>query len=124
MATQFNLDFTQRLPPEAQARIADGMQQADDNANPYWRHIFDGCVLAAARRLPEVTSDDVLEEIEKLPNAPKTHNLVAIGPAMKRAYEMGILSATEKVLRSKRKEKKGNYHKVWKSNYFTKEKSS
>ncbi len=46
---QFALDFTQKLAPAAQERIADGMRQADENADCRWRHIFDGCVLAAAR---------------------------------------------------------------------------
>jgi len=114
---QYALDFTQKRPPDVQARIADGMKQADDNADIRWRQIIDGCVLAAARRLPELTSDDVLDEYEKLPNPPKTHSQVALGPVMDRAHRMGILIATERVIRSTRKIKHGNYHRAWKSRY-------
>lgn len=116
---QFALDFTEKqtLPPAAQARIQAGMQQADDNANERWKHIWDGCVLAAARRLHELTSDDVLEEFEKLKHAPGTHNLAAIGPAMKRAWKMGVLKPTDRVVRSTRPEKNGNRHNIWVSTY-------
>ena len=115
---QFALDFTAKLPAAAQARIADGMKLADDNAESRWKHIFDGCVLAAARKKPEITSDDVLAEIEALPNPPSTHNLAAIGPAMKRAAQMGILRRTDRFCRSSRPEKNGNLHAVWVSKYF------
>lgn len=118
MLNQFHLDFTEKLPAAVQERIANGMQQADDNADGRWKHIFDACVLAAARKKPEITSDDVLEEIENLPEAPSTHNLSAIGPAMKRAAEMGILKRTDRTVRSKRKLKNGNLHAVWISSYY------
>jgi hypothetical protein len=118
MALQFDLDFTQKLPAPVQERIAAGMQQADDNAETRWKHIFDACVLAAAKKKPEITSDDVLAEIEALPQAPSTHNLAAIGPAMKRAAEMGILAYTDRVKRSERPEKHGNRQNVWVSKYF------
>jgi hypothetical protein len=49
---QFALDFAQKLAPATQARIHDGMKQADENAETRWKHIFDGCVLAAARKKP------------------------------------------------------------------------
>jgi hypothetical protein len=114
---QPTLDFTQKLPPAVQERIAEGMQQADENANARWKHVWDGCVLAAARRLHELTSDDVLEEFEKLNHPPGTHNMSAIGPAMKRAWKMGILSPTDRVVRSLRKEKQGNRHNIWISKY-------
>jgi hypothetical protein len=117
---QFALDFTQKRPPQVQARIADGMQTADDNADERWKHIFDGCVLAAARKKSEITSDDVLAEIEALPDPPDTHNLAAIGPAMKRAQVMGVISYTDRVKRSERPEKHGNRQNVWLSNYWRK----
>lgn len=115
MATQFTLNFSSRLPVSAQL----GMQQADDNADGRWKHIFDACVLAAARKKPEITSDDVLAEIEALPNPPETHNLVAIGPAMRRACQMGVLRGTDRTKRSERPEKHGNRQNVWESKYFT-----
>lgn len=107
-ALQFALDFSQRLPATAQARIADGMQRADEHADERWKHIFDAAVLLAAQKHRELTSDEVLAEIERMPNAPATHNLAAIGPAMKRAAQMGILRRTERFCRSKRPEKNGN----------------
>ncbi len=111
---QFDLDFSGRIPVSAQI----GMAQADQNADERWKHIFDACVLAAARKKPEITSDDVLAEIEALPNPPDTHNLAAIGPAMMRAAKMGILKSTDRVTRSQRPNKHGNRHTVWQSNYF------
>lgn len=116
---QFALDFTAQLPAETQERIAEGMARVDQNADEKWKHIFDCCVLAAARRLPEITVDDVLDEMEKLPNAPSTHNLAAIGPAMKRAFEMGVLQRTDRVKRSRRGIKHGNRHNVWGSRCFS-----
>lgn len=115
---QFSLDFTQKLPPPVQERIHDGMQQADENASAQWKHFFDGCVLAAARKKAEITSDDVLAEVEALPNPPDTHNLAAIGPAMKRAATMGILAYTDRVKRSTRPEKHGNRQNVWISKVY------
>jgi hypothetical protein len=100
LTLQFALDFTQKLPASTQERIADGMRQADENADLRWRHIFDGCVLAAARKKSEITSDDVLAEIEALPDPPNTPNLAAIGPAIR-------------VKRSERPEKHGNRQNIW-----------
>lgn len=111
---QHEFNFSGKLPPSAEL----GMAQADENANQKWKHIWDACVLAAARRLFELTSDDVLEEFEKLNRPPGTHNLSAIGPAMRRAWKMGILKPTSRTVRSKRLEKNGNLHVVWISNYF------
>lgn len=115
---QFHLDFSQKVPPAIQERIRDGMRRADENADDRWKHVFDGCVLAAARKKREITSDDVLAELEALPGAPSTHNLAAIGPAMKRAAKMGILARTDRFVRSKAKQKNGNLHNVWLSNYY------
>lgn len=114
MTLQFALDFSKKLPPSAQA----GRAQADENANVYWKHVFDACVLAAAKKKTEVVSDDVLTEIESLPNPPKTHNLAAIGAAMSRACSMGILQGTDRVKRSERPEKHGNRQNVWISKYY------
>lgn len=106
-----------KLPPSAQA----GRQQSDENAREEWKHIFDCCVLAAARKKPEIVSDDVLAEVESLGHAPSTHNLSAIGAAMHRAYKMGVLSGTDRVKRSERVKKHGNRQNVWISNYYRKE---
>ena len=115
---QFGLDFSGKRPPEVQAKIAEGMQAADDHADGRWKHLFDACVLAAARKKPEITSDDVLAEIEALPDPPSTHNLAAIGPAMRRAQQMGIISYTDRVKRSERPTKHGNRQNLWLSNYY------
>lgn len=124
MSFQGTLDFSKQLPLETQVKIAEGMAQADANANEKWKHFYDGCVLAVAKRLEELTSDDVLEEMLKLHGeVPKTHNLAAIGPAMKRAKEMGVIAPTDRFMRSKRPEQNGNLHRIWTSNYFKKETS-
>ena len=115
---QFALNFTGKLPADAQESIANGMKQADGNADPNWKHIFDGCVLAVARRKSEFTSDDVLEEIAALHGAPTTHNLAAIGPAMKRAAHRGVIKRTDRHVRSKVAHKNGNLHAIWRSRFF------
>lgn len=114
MSSQFSLNFSGRLPASAQI----GMAQADANADDKWKHIFDACVLAAALKKQFITSDDVLAEIEKLPNPPSTHNLAAIGPAMKRAQAKGLISYTDRVKRSERPEKHGNRQNIWESNQW------
>lgn len=111
---QFAMDFDKKLPVSAQI----GRAQSNENANTKWKHIFDACALAAAKKKPEITSDDVLAELEALPNAPETHNLSAIGAAMHRACVMGILQGTDRVKRSDRPEKHGNRQNIWISNYF------
>ena len=112
---QYSIDFKGKIPPAAQERIRDGMKRADENADPKWRHIFDACVLAAARKKQEITSDDVLAEIQSLPDPPKTHNLAAIGPAMKRAAQMGVIARTDRFCRSRVPHKNGNLHNIWTS---------
>lgn len=112
---QYALDFTEALPPAAQERIAAGMQQAADNADDKWWYQFGGCIMSAARKKEEITSDDVIAEIEALPKPAQTHNLGAIGPAMKQAAAMGILINTGRTVRSRRPEKNGNLHIVWRS---------
>lgn len=117
-ALQYALDFDAKLPAAAQERIAEGMAAADMHADERWKHYFDACVLAAARKKPEITSDDALAEMETLPKPPGTHNLAAIGPAMKRAAEMGILVNTGRVERSKLPGKNGNLHAIWRSTVY------
>ena len=122
---QFNLDWDGVRPPEVQAKIQAGMKAADAHADPFWKRVLDGCVLAVARRQAELTVDDVLGELEvvnrqRLANGQEivaTHHLCALGPAMKRAKEDGIISATERVKRSVIKHKNGNLHTVWRSNF-------
>lgn len=112
---QFDLDFSQQLPPSAQA----GMADVDAHANIRWKRWVDGAIQAVARRLPEFTVDDVLAELEKLPDPPDTHNLAALGPRMKEvAKTLGYMEATERVQRSKRPEKNGNLHRVWRSKLY------
>lgn len=117
MASQFQLDFDRKLPISAQI----GMEVADENANERWKRWVDGAIQAVARKYAEFTVDEVLAELESLPNPPSTHNLGALGPRMKKvSAELGYMTATEKVLRSKRPEKNGNLHRVWRSNLYGK----
>lgn len=112
---QFQLDFEKRLPPSAQI----GMQQADENAEPRWKREIDACILVVARRLTEFTVDDVLAEIESLPHPFETHNLAALGPRMREVSKsLGYMEATDQVRRSKRPEKNGNLHRVWRSKIY------
>lgn len=115
MSTQFQLDFESKLPVSAQA----GMAQADENANEIWKRWVDGCIQDVARRMEEFTVDDVLAALEKLPNPPCTHNLAALGPRMKEvAKTLKYMTATDQVKRSKRPEKNGNLHRLWRSNIW------
>jgi hypothetical protein len=109
---QFSIDFEGRLPPAAQL----GMAQADENADERWKRWIDGCIQSVAEQNEYFTVDDVLAKLESLPYPPSTHNLAALGPRMKRvAKELGYMVATDQVKRSKRPEKNGNLHRVWKS---------
>jgi hypothetical protein len=116
----FTFDFGENLPPETQAKIHDGMAQADANADVKWRHLIDHCVVSAARKKAEISIDDVLDEFDALPQdvRPTTHNWSALGPAMSRARKMGVLKPTDRVIRSRRDVKHGNRHNVWVSNYY------
>ena len=115
MITQFQLDFDKKLSASAQI----GMQQADENATEKWQRWVDGAIQSVATRLAEFTVDDVLAYLESLPHPPSTHNLAALGPRMKRvSKELGYMTATDRVQRSKRREKNGNLHRVWKSNLW------
>jgi hypothetical protein len=112
------IDPHPRRDPEVQAKIDAAMRAADEHADDKWKHIFDACILMASTKHAEITVDDVIAEMEKLPNPPSTHNLSAIGSAMKRAAKMGVLTYTDRVQRSNRPEKNGNRHNVWISNYY------
>lgn len=115
MTTQFQLDFDRKLPVSAQI----GMETADENASQIWKRWIDGVIQSVARKQEEFTVDEIYTELEALPNPPSTHNLSAIGPRMKKvAAELGYMTATEKVLRSKRPGKNGNLSRVWRSNLF------
>ena len=116
---QFALDFTQKLPPQVQERIAEGMAQSDENANHFWKRMIDAAIVAVARRMKEFTVDDVLDEMEKIPNCPETHALHALGPAMQRARRDKIVTPTNMLVRSTRIEKHGNRRSVWISNYWS-----
>lgn len=127
-STQFSLDFTQKRPPAVQAAIADGMKQADDHADPFWKAVFDACIQNAAMRKAEITVDDVLDDLEIINKQREarglpivtTHHMCAIGPAMTRAAKAGLIRATNQVRRSERLVKHGNRHTVWLSNHFRK----
>lgn len=112
---QFQIDFDKKLPVSAQI----GMQQADDNADQTWKRWIDGCIQNVAIEFPEFTVDDVLARLEALPFPPSTHNLAALGPRMAEVSKtLKYMTATERVQRSKRPEKNGNLHRVWKSNLW------
>jgi hypothetical protein len=111
----YELDFSGTLPVSAQ----DGMMRADENANDVWKRWIDGCIQCVASEKQEFTVDDVLAKLESLPYPPDTHNLAALGPRMKEvAKTLKYMTATDRVQRSKRPEKNGNLHRVWRSNLW------
>lgn len=112
---QYSLDYDQKLPVSAQA----GMAQADENANDRWKRWVDGAIQVVATRQEEFTVDDVLGYLESLPYPPRTHNMSAIGPRMRRvARELGYMQATDRKVRSKTEHKHGNLRTVWRSKLF------
>jgi hypothetical protein len=95
------------------------MAQADANANSSWKRVTDAAILFAAMRLEEFTVDDVLDQLADIPGAPGTHNLSAMGPRMKEVSRtLGYMEATDRVKRSRRPEKQGNLHRIWRSLVF------
>jgi hypothetical protein len=85
------IDYDQKL----RVSVRVGMAQAYEDAEASWKRVVDGAILAVARRLPEFTVDDVLEDLERIPNAPNTHNLAAQGPRMKAvSKELRYMEAT------------------------------
>lgn len=123
----YSLDFSTKVPPAEQDRIRDGMARADEHANEFWKAILAHCIWEAARRLKELTVDDVLAQLDKVNEERKakhqelieTHNLSAIGPAMKSAAKEGIITGTPQVRRSRITGKKGNLQVIWKSNFYS-----
>lgn len=116
---QSQLDFSTPLPAAAEESIREGMARADSNADVRWKRVMDGCVLAIAMRQEYFVADDVIGEMEKVPDPPDTHNLSAIGPRMKEVSRtLGYMEATPGFQRSKRKEKNGNLQRVWRSLKF------
>ncbi len=114
---QFQLDFEKRLPPSAQA----GMADADDHADGRWKRWVDGAIQSVARRLQEFTVDDILSELERMPNPPDTHNLAALGPRMKEVSKsLGYMEATDQLRRSKVAHKHANLHRIWRSKIWQK----
>jgi hypothetical protein len=114
---QFDMDFSGKLPPAAQI----GMATADEHANDLWKRVTDAAILAVARRMEEFTTDDVWEELAKIPHSPSTHRRCAIGPRMKRvAKELGYMEPTGRVQRSKQVGSNGNLLSIWKSRVFGK----
>lgn len=112
---QFQIDFDAKHPVSAQI----GMAMCDANADEAWKRYVDGAIQAAARKHEEFTVDDVLAELDSLPQKPSTHNLAALGPRMKEVSKsLGYMTATDRVKRSRRPEKNGNLHRVWRSNLF------
>ena len=123
---QFAIDFTQKLPPEVQVKISEGMQAAEDHADKFWMAVFRDCINQAALKKAEISVDDVIDELDVVNELRKqrgleivtTHHMCAIGPAMSRAYKDGVISPTDRVIRSKRQVKHGNRHSVWISNHY------
>lgn len=110
---QYEFDLSGKLPVSAQ----EGMARADANAKAEWKRVVDGCIMNVALERQEFTVDDVTAKLEALPFPPKTHNDCALGPRMKEvAKTLKYMTATERVQRSRRPEKNGNLHRVWRSN--------
>ena len=115
MPLQFELDWDAKLPPSAQA----GMADADAHADLRWKRYVDGCIQLVARQKEEFTVDDVILALEALPERPSTHNLGALGPRMREVSKtLRYMEPTDRVQRSKRQITHGNLHRIWRSKLY------
>lgn len=89
-------EATAEPPWEAAQR---GIDQAERNANLDWKEAAIECVRTVARRYREFTTDEVLVELDKLPE--KTHNLSALGAVMRRADREGLIANTGQMRQTK-----------------------
>ena len=73
---------------EAQRAKQQGMSNADFGADPEWKMAALSAVVAAARVLRHLTSDDV---VERIPKGVDTPDWRALGPVMADAARAGVI---------------------------------
>jgi hypothetical protein len=73
------------------------MDQVDLNADPAWKDLMLQLVRVVALTHPTFTTDDVMILYMEIEDAPKTHDLRALGPVMNKAAKAGYCVKTNTV---------------------------
>lgn len=96
----------------------EAMARAYDNANQEWREAAMFAVLNTAKHMQEFTADDIWFY---MPPGIITHDNRALGPVMRLAMKIGMITTTDQFKLSNRP----NLHKcprrIWRSNIFGRE---
>ncbi len=95
---------------EAKAQRDDGIRRAADHAADTWRWHAEQAVLRAARKLPELTVDDVQLE---MPIEITTHEGRAMGGVMLAAVKQGVLEKTDRYRPSAQPRCHSNPRRIW-----------
>lgn len=96
----------------AEAGKADGMARGEANANDEWKEEAYRALVQAARELPDLTTDDV---IERMREGVHTHDKRAMGSVTVKAAKAGIIIKTDKDRNSKRVTLHSSPIRVWTS---------
>lgn len=86
-------------PDEVEEARADGIERADEHADPEWRVSAMQGIALLARTGEPFTADDVLAYLDSV--AQDTHNLSALGPVFLRAARAGLIRKTGRQVRTK-----------------------
>src|SRR5689334_16130981 len=100
----------------AQDDIFSSIQRAMDHATPGWKEVALRIIREIAETQPELTTDDVWPLIEKSPW--DTHEPRALGPIMIHAAKRGWITATDRAVKSNRKECHHRKIQIWQSRLF------
>lgn len=94
--------------------IESAITTADEHAAPDWKLAAAACIRHLAERKPEITADDVVEDLEQFFPSVTTHNLAALGPVFRNAAKSGVIRNTNRMVQSRipRRHRKIT---VWKS---------
>lgn len=103
--------FTADREAAAFAR-AEGIGQADANADERWKECALDAIEWCARYLDDFTSDDVWTILEDMPGA-QTHEPSALGPCFLRASHAGVICKTG-AMRASRLKRRHRDLLVWK----------
>ena len=97
---------------EAKTQRDDGIRRAAEHAADSWRFHAEQAVLRAARKLPELTVDDVQLE---MPVEITTHEGRAMGAVMLAAAKVGWIQPTDRFKPGNQPKSHRNPRRVWKS---------
>lgn len=119
-ATQSSLDQPGDLGPQAVPDEVDRVREAaiakaDAGVTQSWRDHADEMILKTAKRLPEFTSEDVWDSGLRRPHVGSSDG-DALGPAMRRAKDAGIIEDTgRRTEKTSRPQRHNNPKRIWRS---------